>query len=158
MRLQFIAASICLGTCFSYAGFAADPPSYGLSGDGEKRPASAPRTLYEEDGAATKEATAAADKAIRAVLDGMISALAAGDINRALQAFTPGAAYRIRPVFEAIVSSGPHSREEIGVIANGSVGSESAEYALVSDTAKGKHGFLVSLVRRQDGRWLIANM
>ena len=92
--------------------------------------------------------TAALDAQVRAVYEGMVSRLRAGDIEGALAFFTPGAAPQYREIFEDIGADLPSVANMLGTLTGGSVMGPLAEYLLVRDLEGGvKQGFFVYLVR-----------
>jgi hypothetical protein len=88
-----------------------------------------------------------------------LARLNAGDIEGALACFTPSAAEQYRPVLQALSGELPAVAQQLGVIVDGYMTEELAEYLLVQQQTDGSsQGFLVYLIRMPDGVWRISQL
>ena len=95
---------------------------------------------------------------LRAVYDGMLARLRAGNIPGALNAFTGSAYAKYNAIFTQLQASLPTLVDQIGDIEDISFGIDLAELSLVRNTADGPQRFMIYLIRAEDGIWRIDSM
>ncbi|TAK97110.1 MAG: hypothetical protein EPO07_13880, partial [Verrucomicrobia bacterium] len=98
------------------------------------------------------------DPMLRGVYTGMLSRLKGGDITGALTAVTASAYDKYRAVFTALQSNLAAAVDGLGTIQDGRIGSDYAEYLVVRNTVDGPRGYLIYLIRGEDGVWRIDGM
>ena len=88
----------------------------------------------------------------------VMSRLANGDIERALNLFAPHSADKHRSIFEALGSNLAAAVSQFGSIENVIFGEEIATLMIVRSTPGGPQAFMVNLLRGEDGIWRIDGM
>lgn len=95
---------------------------------------------------------------LRAIYDGMLSRLRAGNIAGAMTAFT-GAAYdKYNAIFNQLQPTLATVVDQLGEVREINFGMDLAEFSLVRDTSEGPQRFLIYLIRAEDGIWRIDGM
>ena len=97
---------------------------------------------------------ASVDAVLRGAYSGMLDKLRAGNVEGALTAFTVDASEKYKKVFTALGPGLPSVANQLGVLQEGSISGEFAEYVLV----RGQKAFFVYFIRGQDGVWRIEGM
>lgn len=95
---------------------------------------------------------------LRAVYDGMLARLRAGNIPGALNAFTGSAYAKYSAIFTQLQATLPTLVDQIGAIEDISFGIDVAEFGLVRNTSDGPQRFMIYLIRAEDGIWRIDSM
>jgi hypothetical protein len=98
------------------------------------------------------------DVVVRSTFSAMTDRLRAGDIEGALQLFTPAGADQYRPVLQQLAGQLTQVADQIGTIVDGYMTTEMAEYLVVQDTPGGRKGFLIYILKGADGVWRIAQL
>ena len=116
------------------------------------------RVIYSSTKAIVVRQPATMRSNLRAIYDGMLSRLKAGNIPGALTAFTGSAYARYSAVFEQLRASLPSIVDRIGEIRESTMNLDLAEFAVVRSTPQGPRRFLIYLIRGEDGIWRIDGM
>lgn len=100
----------------------------------------------------------AADTMLRDAYMEMLARLKAGNIDSALNAFTGGVREKYRNIFLALQPELPTIVDRLGTLQEGVIGEELAEYILSREVNGTRQGFLMYLLRSEDGVWRIDGM
>jgi hypothetical protein len=95
---------------------------------------------------------------LRAIYDGTLSRLKAGNIAGALTAFTGSAYEKYNAIFTQLQPSLATIVDQLGTVREISFNADVAELSVVRDTPDGQRLFMVYLVRAEDGIWRIDGM
>ena len=95
---------------------------------------------------------------LRAVYDGMLARLRAGNVGGALNAFTGSAYAKYSAIFSQLQATLPTIVDQIGEIEDISFGIDLAEFSIVRNTSDGPQRFMIYLIRAEDGIWRIDSM
>ncbi len=98
------------------------------------------------------------DAMLRAIYNGMLDRLRAGDINGALTSITGGMQEKYRAVFTNLGPNLPVIANQLGTMKGGFIATEFAEYVIVRDANGQQQAFLVYFLRSEDGIWRIDGM
>jgi hypothetical protein len=97
-------------------------------------------------------------RSLRAIYDGVLQRLRAGNIPGALTAFT-GAAYdKYNAIFTQLQPSLASVVDQLGEIRELNFVADLAEFAIVRDTPEGPRQFMLYMIRAEDGIWRIDGM
>src|SRR4029079_1481058 len=105
------------------------------------------RVIYSSTKAIVVRQPATMRSNLRAIYDGMLSRLKAGNIPGALTAFTGSAYARYSAVFEQLRASLPSIVDRIGEVRESTMNLDLAEFAVVRSTPQGPRRFLIYLIR-----------
>lgn len=95
---------------------------------------------------------------LRAVYDGMLSRLRAGNIPSALSAFTGSAYEKYNGIFTQLQPSLASIVDQLGEVQEVTFNMDLAEFTIVRNTQDGPVRFLIYLIRSEDGIWRIDGM
>ncbi|MGE5169728.1 MAG: Ig-like domain-containing protein [Rudaea sp.] len=95
---------------------------------------------------------------LRAIYDGMLSRLKAGNVAGALTAFTGSAYEKYSAIFTQLQPSLATIVDQLGEVREIDFDADLAELSVVRDTPDGPRRFMVYLVRAEDGIWRIDGM
>jgi len=101
---------------------------------------------------------AALDGELKGLLQTMLSSLRAGNVDAALQAFSPSVQGRYRDLFQRAGANLPTAVERLGTVQDGSIFGSMAEYVMVQDRPSGPKAYFVYLMKARDGLWRIQQM
>lgn len=100
----------------------------------------------------------AADSMLRETYAQMLARLKAGNLDSALNAFTGGVRDKYRSIFLTLQPELPAIVDRLGTLREGVIGEELAEYILSREVNGTRQGFLMYLLRSEDGVWRIDGM
>jgi hypothetical protein len=95
---------------------------------------------------------------LRAIYDGMLSRLRAGNIAGALTAFTGSAYDKYNAIFTQLQGSLATIVDQLGEISEINFGEDLAEFSVIRNTANGPQRFMLYMIRAEDGIWRIDGM
>ena len=98
------------------------------------------------------------DARLRAIYNGMMDKLKAGDINGGLDNMTGTMREKYEPLLISYGGSLASIVDQIGTIAGGGIMGSVAEYVIVRDEGGQQVAFFVYFVRGSDGIWRIGEM
>ena len=116
------------------------------------------RVIYSTSKAIVVTASGVLASSLRAIYDGMLAQLRAGNVDGALAAFT-GAAYdKYHSIFTQLQASLPTIVDQLGEVRELEFDMDLGELSIVRDTPDGPVRFIVYLLRAEDGIWRIDGM
>ncbi|HEX6795141.1 MAG TPA: Ig-like domain-containing protein [Casimicrobiaceae bacterium] len=95
---------------------------------------------------------------LRAVYDGMLTRLKAGNISGALTAFTGSAYQKYNEIFTELQQSLPQIVDQLGEVVEMTFNGDVGELTIVQNTPEGPMTFLIYMLRSEDGIWRIDGM
>ena len=95
---------------------------------------------------------------LRAIYDGMLGRLRAGNIAGALTAFTGSAYDKYNAIFTQLQGSLATIVDQLGEISEINFGEDIAEFSVTRNTANGPQRFMLYMIRAEDGIWRIDGM
>ena len=95
---------------------------------------------------------------LRAVYDGMLTRLKAGNIAGALTAFTGSAYQKYNEIFTELQPSLPQIVDQLGEVVEMTFNGEVGELTIVQNTPDGPATFLIYMLRSEDGIWRVDGM
>ncbi len=95
---------------------------------------------------------------LRAVYDGMLTRLKAGNIAGALTAFTGSAYQKYNEIFTELQPSLAQIVDQLGEVVEMTFNGDVGELAIVQNTPDGPQRFMLYLIRSEDGIWRIDGM
>ena len=95
---------------------------------------------------------------LRAIYDGMLARLRAGNIAGALTAFTGSAYDKYNAIFTQLQPSLGTVVDQLGEISEITFGEDLAEFSVVRITDNGPQRFMLYMIRAEDGIWRIDGM
>ena len=105
-----------------------------------------------------ENSVATVDVRLRSVYLDMLDRLRAGDVEATLAAVTEDSREKYRRVFNAMQPNLSQAVDQIGVIVDGTLRRDTAEYVIVRNTSSGPQAFLIDLILCKDGVWRIEAM
>jgi PKD repeat protein len=101
---------------------------------------------------------ASMDTMLRGVYSGAMASLRSRNVEGALRSFTASAAARYQEAFNALGPELPSVVDQLGTLQEGTISDGYAEYLLVRNTPDGPQGFLIYMIKGEDGVWRIDTM
>ena len=95
---------------------------------------------------------------LRAIYDGMLQRLRAGNVPGALTAVTGSAYEKYRAIFTELQPTLASVVDRLGEIREMNFGADLAELGIVRDTPEGPQRFMLYMIRAEDGIWRIDGM
>jgi len=95
---------------------------------------------------------------LRAVYDGMLTRLKAGNIGGALTAFTGSAYQKYNEIFTELQPSLAETVDQLGEVVEMTFNADVGELTIVQNTPDGPQRFMLYLIRSEDGIWRIDGM